>query len=62
MQVQKVRVPHKNIGCWWTLYDYGLDMVKTWDRDYEHPYPGASLASPSGLISHRNRTTPKQVY
>ncbi len=40
MQVPKVRQPHPDIGCWWTLYDYGLDKVKTWDKDYEHPYPG----------------------
>ena len=35
-----MRQPHPDIGCWWTLYDYGLDKVKTWDKDYEHPYPG----------------------
>ena len=33
-------MPHEDIGCWWTLYDYGLDVVKTWPRDYVHPYPG----------------------
>ena len=42
MQVPKVRQPHPDIGCWWTLYDYGLDKVKTWDKDYKHPYPGQS--------------------
>ena len=41
MQVEKVRVPHPNIGCWWTLYDYGLEAVKKWPADYEHPFPGA---------------------
>ncbi len=39
--LRQVRVPHEDIGCWWTLYDYGLDVVKTWPRDYVHPYPGA---------------------
>lgn len=41
-QVKKVREPHPDIGCWWTLYDYGLDTIKTWDKDYVHPYPGKS--------------------
>lgn len=36
----KKREPHPDIGCWWTLYDYGLDVVKTWSKDYKHPYPG----------------------
>ena len=40
MQVKKVREPHPDIGCWWTLYDYGLDAVKIWDKTYVHPYPG----------------------
>ena len=43
--MKKVRVPHKNIGCWWTLYDYGVEAVKTWAADYEHPFPGAMLTS-----------------
>lgn len=30
-RVQK-REPHPDIGDWWTLYDYGLDTVKTWDK------------------------------
>jgi [acyl-carrier-protein] S-malonyltransferase len=34
------REPHPDIGCWWTLYDYGLDAVKKWAKDYKHPYPG----------------------
>ena len=36
----KVREPHPDIGCWQTLYDYGPDTVKTWAKDYKHPYPG----------------------
>jgi hypothetical protein len=36
----KAPVPHPDIGCWWTLYDYGLDVVKGWAPDYVHPYPG----------------------
>jgi [acyl-carrier-protein] S-malonyltransferase len=35
----KVRMPHPDIGCWWTLYDYGLDTVREWAFDYKHPYP-----------------------
>ncbi len=41
-QVKKVREPHPDIGCWWTLYDYGLDAIKKWDKEYKHPYPGRS--------------------
>jgi [acyl-carrier-protein] S-malonyltransferase len=36
----KARRPHPDIGCWWTLYDYGVDVVKGWAADYVHPYPG----------------------
>ena len=36
----KVREPHPDIGCWQTLYDYGPETVKTWAKDYKHPYPG----------------------
>jgi hypothetical protein len=36
----KARRPHPDIGCWWTLYDYGVDVVKGWAVDYVHPYPG----------------------
>ena len=39
----KKREPHPDIGCWWTLYDYGLDIVKTWNKDYRHPYPGLQI-------------------
>eukprot|EP00951_Prasinocladus_malaysianus_P026534 scaffold235798_cov49-Prasinocladus_malaysianus.AAC.1 len=34
-----VRQPNPDIGCWWTLYDYGLDAVKKWEKDYVHPFP-----------------------
>ena len=39
--LHQVREPHADIGCWWTLYDYGLDVVKTWPTDYVQIYPGA---------------------
>lgn len=47
--MEKVREPHPNIGCWWTLYDYGLEAVKAWPADYKHPFPGAvlTLSTPS---------------
>lgn len=38
--VAKAPLPHPDIGCWWTIYDYGLDRVKTWAPEYKHPYPG----------------------
>lgn len=37
--VPKAKTPHPDIGCWWTIYDYGLERVKTWAPDYKHPYP-----------------------
>lgn len=36
----KARECHPDIGDWWTLYDYGLEAVKGWSKDYKHPYPG----------------------
>ena len=39
--VPKKQVPHPDVGCWWSLYDYGLERVKAWAPDYKHPYPGA---------------------
>jgi len=42
-QTPKCREPHPDIGCWQTLYDYGLDAVKAWAKDYKHPYPGTLL-------------------
>jgi hypothetical protein len=38
--VAKARHPHPDVGCWWALYDYGLERIKTWAPDYVHPYPG----------------------
>lgn len=38
--VAKKPQPHPDLGCWWTLYDYGSESVKAWDRAYKHPYPG----------------------
>ena len=30
---------HPDLGCWWTLYDYGLDVVQNWAHDYKPDYP-----------------------
>ncbi len=38
--VPKAPVPHPDIGDWWTLYDYGQEVVAGWSADYKHPYPG----------------------
>eukprot|EP01025_Chloroclados_australasicus_P047430 TRINITY_DN5308_c1_g1_i2.p2 TRINITY_DN5308_c1_g1~~TRINITY_DN5308_c1_g1_i2.p2 ORF type:complete len:531 (+),score=73.37 TRINITY_DN5308_c1_g1_i2:121-1713(+) len=38
-KVPKKGQPHEDIGCWWTLYDYGLDAVKQWNVDYKPVYP-----------------------
>lgn len=37
--VKKVREPHSLIGDWWTLYDYGLEEVRTWTIDYNPVFP-----------------------
>ena len=41
--VKKARQPHPDIGCWWALYDYGLDAIKKWPLDHKHVYPGALM-------------------
>ena len=38
--VKKVRQPAANIGCWWTLYDHGLEAVKAWPTDDKRLFPG----------------------
>ncbi|XRB13140.1 malonyl-CoA-acyl carrier protein transacylase [Pseudoscourfieldia marina] len=50
--VQKVRVPHADIGDWWTLYDYGLDVVKTWPANYDPKYPE---------VAHRQKMEAKKA-
>lgn len=45
--VRKVRQPAANIGCWWTLYDHGLEAVKEWPTDDKRLFPGPHLC-----ISH----------
>ena len=40
--IPKSKEPHPDIGCWQTLYDYGQE-VKSWAKDYRHPYPGYHL-------------------
>ena len=47
-RVKKIREPHPDIGCWWTLYDYGLDTVRSWSKTYRHPYPGTSVKTMDG--------------
>ncbi|CAG9461448.1 unnamed protein product [Pedinophyceae sp. YPF-701] len=37
----KAREPHKDIGDFWALYDYGPDVVASWDRDFVPAYPEA---------------------
>jgi len=39
--VPRVRVPHPDIGDWWTLYDYGPDHVRSWAPDHAPAYPEA---------------------
>lgn len=38
-KVPKVREPHSMIGDWWTLYDYGLDELKSWKVDHSPTFP-----------------------
>ncbi|KAK9843971.1 hypothetical protein WJX81_000807 [Elliptochloris bilobata] len=42
-KVPKVRVPHKDMGCWWTLYDFGYATVRKWPANYTHPYPEEAM-------------------
>ena len=37
--VTKKPEPHPDIGEWWTLYDYGPDVVSKWPKDYIPDYP-----------------------
>jgi [acyl-carrier-protein] S-malonyltransferase len=41
--VPKVRQPAANIGCWWTVYDHGLEAVKAWPTDDKRQFPGGCL-------------------
>ena len=50
--LMQVREPHPDISCWWTLYDYGIDTVKTWAKDYKHPYPGERRAQFTVQCTH----------
>ena len=43
--VPKTREPHEDVGCWWTLYDYGLESVKKWPKTLKMVYPGRLLTS-----------------
>lgn len=45
--------PHPDIGCWWTLYDYGLEAVKGWKPGYVHPYPGEPATRGSSAAAQR---------
>ena len=38
----KKRAPHRDLGDWWALYDYGEVVVKGWSVDYVPPYPEAA--------------------
>lgn len=40
--VPRAKRAHPDTGCWWALYDYGLERIKTWAPDYVHPYPGSN--------------------
>lgn len=53
----KAKEPHPDIGCWWTLYDYGLDAVKTWAKEYKRVYPGEQIGSP-----HSQEAIPTSVF
>lgn len=56
-EVPKKREPHPDIGCWWTLYDYGADVVQTWAKDYKHPYPGGFRADCLGTFAAAMRAS-----
>ena len=31
--------PHTDVGDWWALYDYGLDVVSKWPKTHKPEYP-----------------------
>jgi len=37
--VEKRPEPHRCLGDWWTLYDYGFDEVRAWPKDFEKEFP-----------------------
>lgn len=41
--VPRQPVPHKDIGDWWTLYDFGLEEVKSWAPGHDPRYPEVVL-------------------
>lgn len=41
----KAKEPHPDIGCWWALYDHGLDAIKGWPSNEIRTYPGERCSS-----------------
>jgi [acyl-carrier-protein] S-malonyltransferase len=37
--VEKRAEPHPALSDWWALYDYGLDEVRTWAKDFKKTFP-----------------------
>jgi len=37
--VEKRAEPHPCLSDWWALYDYGLDVVRTWPKDFVKVFP-----------------------
>ena len=38
-ETAKVPAPHRDIGDWWALYDYGPDAVYAWPANHKPSYP-----------------------
>lgn len=54
--VAKAPLPHHDIGCWWALYDYGLDRIKAWAASHKQHYPG--VAARGALTGAGRRACP----
>ena len=37
--VEKRAEPHPALSDWWAVYDYGLDEVRTWAKDFKKTFP-----------------------
>jgi len=40
--IPKSRQPHRDVGDWWALYDYGAETVAAWPASFDPPYPEAA--------------------
>ncbi|KAF6252240.1 hypothetical protein COO60DRAFT_1644206 [Scenedesmus sp. NREL 46B-D3] len=59
--VPKAPSPHPDVGDWWALYDYGLEVVASWPADYQHPYPEVLKRSRDKQLARQARQQRRQA-